>query len=93
MPIYEYQCESCSKEFERFQKVSDAPLETCPDCHGKVKRIVSRTSFSLKGSGWYKDGYTSTKESAPKENSAEKKPAKQESPTPEKTKTKESSSS
>lgn len=59
MPIYEYRCLKCEKTFEAFQKITDVPLKVCPDCHGKVKRLISETSFSLKGGGWYKDGYSS----------------------------------
>ena len=68
MPIYEYRCTGCSKEFELAQKITDEPASVCPNCGGKVERLVSATSFSLKGSGWYKDGYASKKsESAKKE--------------------------
>jgi len=59
MPIYEYQCTKCGHEFEVLQKFSDAPLSTCPKCKGKVKKVISNTSFVLKGSGWYADGYSS----------------------------------
>lgn len=60
MPIYEYHCKSCKKNFEILQKISDAPLAKCPECGKKIKRLISQTSFSLKGDGWYKDGYSST---------------------------------
>lgn len=60
MPIYEYRCNKCSKEFELIQKITDEPASKCPDCGGKIERLVSATSFSLKGGGWYKDGYTSS---------------------------------
>lgn len=59
MPIYEYQCKDCKKTFEVFQKITDEPLTKCKDCGGKISRLISETSFSLKGGGWYKDGYTS----------------------------------
>lgn len=59
MPTYEYKCDTCQKVFEHFQKITEPPLEKCPKCHGKVSRLISATSFSLKGSGWYKDGYSS----------------------------------
>ena len=72
MPIYEYHCFKCDKEFERFQKITDTPLATCPDCNGSVRRLISQTSFSLKGSGWYSDGYTRGKPTA--EPAKEKKP-------------------
>ena len=68
MPIYEYRCNACSKQFELFQKITDEPLAECPECGGTVERLVSATSFSLKGGGWYKDGYASKKpESTKKE--------------------------
>ena len=66
MPIYEYHCSACEEEFELFQKITDKPTSTCPKCgSSKVKKLVSSTSFTLKGGGWYKDGYTSSKK--PKE--------------------------
>ena len=62
MPIYEYVCQSCGKEFEEMQRFSDAPLEQCL-CEEKapVQRKVSKSAFHLKGGGWYKDGYGSAK--------------------------------
>jgi len=60
MPIYEYRCKGCKKDFELLQKITDEPLATCPKCGKKVKRLISQTSFTLKGGGWYKDGYSST---------------------------------
>lgn len=63
MPLYEYQCEACEKVLEVMQKFSDAPLAECPDCHGKVSKLISRTSFALKGNGWYTTDYK--KSSAP----------------------------
>jgi putative FmdB family regulatory protein len=57
MPIYEYKCLKCRNEFESMQKFSDAPLKRCPSCGGPVKRLISRSSFHLKGSGWYMTDY------------------------------------
>jgi putative FmdB family regulatory protein len=57
MPLYEYECPTCQKIIEAIQKFSDAPLETCPDCKGPIKKIMSSTSFALKGSGWYTTDY------------------------------------
>ncbi len=58
MPLYEYACSNCGHQFEARQKISDAPITTCPKCHkDTVERLVSKTSFALKGSGWYADGY------------------------------------
>jgi putative FmdB family regulatory protein len=59
MPIYEYQCTKCGHEFEVMQKFSDKPVSKCPECTGEVKKVISNTSFVLKGSGWYADGYAS----------------------------------
>ena len=71
MPTYEYKCTSCGKEFEYQQRMSDAPKDVCEACSGKLERLISRTAFQLKGSGWYKDLYSSSK---PAE-SSESKPA------------------
>ncbi len=60
MPVYEYECESCCKVFEVQQRMADAPLSSCPECEGSVKKVMSMSSFQLKGGGWYADGYAST---------------------------------
>ena|SRR5688572_32999855 len=57
MPIYEYVCEKCGDHVEVLQKVNDPPLKRCKKCRGKMEKIVSRTAFQLKGSGWYKTDY------------------------------------
>lgn len=57
MPLYEYQCLSCEKIHEIMQRFSDSPLEECPDCKGKIKKLISLSSFSLKGTGWYVTDY------------------------------------
>lgn len=62
MPSYDYKCFACEHVFEEFQKISDNPIEICPKCGKKeVKRLVSATSFHLKGGGWYSSGYSSAK--------------------------------
>ena len=62
MPIYEYACEKCGREFEVEQRITDDPIKTCPGCRSrKVKRLISKTSFVLKGGGWYSDLYSSGK--------------------------------
>ena len=58
MPVYEYECSQCEKIHEVQQKISDDPLRVCPDCGGEVKKLISMSSFQLKGGGWYADGYT-----------------------------------
>jgi putative FmdB family regulatory protein len=57
MPIYEYKCLKCNHEFEAVQKFSDAPVRQCSVCGGPVKKLISRSSFHLKGSGWYLTDY------------------------------------
>ncbi|HZP40471.1 MAG TPA: zinc ribbon domain-containing protein [Candidatus Binatia bacterium] len=56
MPIYEYRCEKCG-DFEEMQRITDPPLARCPRCRGKVRRLISNTSFQLKGTGWYATDY------------------------------------
>ena len=73
MPVYEYICKACDHEFEREQRISDNPLKKCPECGAmKAKRLISRTSFVLKGGGWYSDLYSSPRgDSAKSESGAE----------------------
>jgi putative FmdB family regulatory protein len=59
MPVYEYECRECEKVFEVQQRISDDPIKICPDCQGEVKKLMSMSSFQLKGGGWYADGYAS----------------------------------
>ena len=56
MPIYEYQCPKCGV-FEVSQRITEDPLKECPTCNADVHRIISATSFILKGSGWYATDY------------------------------------
>ena len=72
MPVYEYICKACDHEFEREQRISDNPLKKCPECGAmKAKRLISRTSFVLKGGGWYSDLYSSTRGDSAKKESGE----------------------
>jgi putative FmdB family regulatory protein len=57
MPLYEYQCESCSHRFERIQKFSDPPIDTCPQCSGSVRKLISSPAIQFKGSGFYITDY------------------------------------
>ena len=64
MPIYEYECSACGHEFEVMQKVSDPPIRKCEQCGRlKAKKMISQTSFVLKGSGWYVTDYGGKKPS------------------------------
>lgn len=65
MPTYEYRCNACGKEFEYQQRMSDPDLTKCEACNeDKLEKLISRTAFQLKGSGWYKDLYSSSKPDA-----------------------------
>ena len=57
MPIYEYQCAKCGEVFEAFQKITDEPLSQCKFCKSEVEKLISHSSFQLKGSGWYLTDY------------------------------------
>jgi putative FmdB family regulatory protein len=59
MPIYEYECTKCGHQIEAWQKFSDPPLTECEHCHGKMKKLISQSTFHLKGSGWYVTDYAS----------------------------------
>lgn len=56
MPIYEYQCSTCGV-FEVTQRITEDPLKKCPTCNHKVQKLISNTSFQLKGTGWYITDY------------------------------------
>jgi len=86
MPLYEYRCAKCGNVFEVIQKFSDTPLTVHEACGGTVERLISRSGFALKGSGWYATDYPrsgstskesgeSKKESKPSETKTESKPA------------------
>jgi putative FmdB family regulatory protein len=76
MPIYEYECGKCGT-FEATQRITGKPLSRCPTCKGKVKKLISNTSFQLKGTGWYVTDYArkdnkSTAEKTSKDDKAAK---------------------
>lgn len=74
MPIYEYKCKGCGKQFEVWQKITDEPLKVCKDCGGELWKLISESSFILKGTGWYVTDYArkekGEKEKQKKENSS-----------------------
>jgi putative FmdB family regulatory protein len=62
MPIYEYQCNACHASIEKLQKMSDAPLTTCPNCEKEtLQKKVSAAGFRLKGTGWYATDFKNKK--------------------------------
>ncbi|MFQ5521572.1 MAG: FmdB family zinc ribbon protein [Candidatus Methylomirabilia bacterium] len=73
MPTYEYECKGCQRTFEIRQRISEPPLERCPDCGSPIRRVLAPTTFILKGAGFYTNDYPS--ESRKKAMEAEKKPA------------------
>ncbi len=70
MPIYEYVCDDCGKRCEVIQKITDQPLSVCPDCGGKMQKLISQTSFILKGNGWYVTDYASAERKKAQETEA-----------------------
>ena len=81
MPIYEYECTKCGRTDEVLQKFSEKPLTRCRHCSGKLHKLMSQSTFHLKGSGWYVTDYAnksqkSTPPDKPKTEAAAKKPAK-----------------
>ncbi len=58
MPIYEYECRECKNVVEQWQSISSDPLSICPECSGEMKKLISSSSFQLKGGGWFADGYS-----------------------------------
>jgi len=78
MPIYEYRCDRCGEEFELFRNMTDEGKPSCKFCDGPVRKLISRSSFHLKGTGWYVTDYSGKKSSgqeekkeAPSESSSE----------------------
>ena len=63
MPTYEYKCKKCGDRFEKFQKMTDAPLTNCPDCNGPVHRLIGMgAGVIIKGSGFYTNDYENVSE-------------------------------
>ena len=59
MPIYEYECTKCGHQIEEWQSFSDPPIVNCQLCKGKMRKLISQSSFHLKGTGWYVTDYAS----------------------------------
>jgi putative FmdB family regulatory protein len=57
MPVYEYECTECGRIQEAWQGLSDAPLTTCQQCSGRLIKLISHSTFHLKGTGWYVTDY------------------------------------
>lgn len=75
MPIYAYRCTSCGLEKDILQKISDAPLTTCPECKAEsFAKQVTAAGFQLKGSGWYATDFKGGAKTITSETKAESKP-------------------
>jgi putative FmdB family regulatory protein len=79
MPTYGYRCKDCGSEFERFQKMTDAPVTTCDSCGGSVKRLLYPVGIQFKGSGFHVNDYVRSGGGASKDSGTEAKEAKGES--------------
>ena len=76
MPTYEYECQKCGHRFEEFQSMKDAPLTKCPECKGKVKRLIGAgAGFLFKGSGFYITDYAHKNIPTKEEKARDSKPA------------------
>ena len=78
MPLYEYECTQCGQIEEALQKFSDKPLRQCRHCSGSLRKLISNTSFHLKGTGWYVTDYAkkpSTESASSKTNDKQSKTA------------------
>lgn len=64
MPTYEYECQSCGVHFERKQSVHDEPIQICPECGGRVRKLFFPAGIIFKGSGFYKTDYGSSSSSS-----------------------------
>jgi putative FmdB family regulatory protein len=95
MPLYEYHCSKCDKNFDVLEKFSDEPLKKHKGCGGKVARVLAAPAFQLKGSGWYVTDYGKggSKTAPPSEGSAKSEGASSESKSESKSETKSASTS
>ncbi len=73
MPIYEYECTKCGKLEEVLQNFSDKPLTKCQSCAGKLQKLISQSTFHLKGTGWYVTDYANKSANASKPSSKNRK--------------------
>ncbi len=65
MPLYDYQCQKCGHRFEKIQKFSDKIVTKCPECGGRVERVISAPAVQFKGSGWYVTDYANKSQASP----------------------------
>jgi putative FmdB family regulatory protein len=77
MPIYEYACTQCGAVEEVLQKFSEKPLTQCDHCGGRLHKLISQSTFHLKGSGWYVTDYARNKTSDKTDNKTSESPQKE----------------
>ena len=92
MPIYEYNCQKCGV-IELTQRITDKPLSKCPTCKSKIKKLISNTSFQLKGTGWYITDYARKGQSNSESKSESSSKSSSTSPSESKSEVKKSESS
>jgi putative FmdB family regulatory protein len=86
MPLYEYECQNCGVRFERWQHMSDEPVKICPECEGKVRRLIQPVGIIFKGSGFYvtdnraKSSTSGTRSASKPSNASESKTTESKSP-------------
>jgi putative FmdB family regulatory protein len=91
VPLYEYECEKCGRHFEKIEKVQGPHLKKCPNCGGRLERLISPPAIQFKGSGWYVTDYARASRGAEKgdgSSTAEKPETKAEPKAESKTETK-----
>ena len=97
MPLYEYECEKCGKHFEKIEKMGGPHLKKCPNCSGRVERLMSAPAIQFKGSGWYVTDYARSSNRGAEKSDAggdsDKSDSKAETKTDAKTETKTASES
>ena len=79
MPVYEYECTKCHAHYEVFQKITARPLRKCEKCGGKLEKLISQSSFQLKGTGWYVTDYARKGSSTSKSKSSKSETSKSKS--------------
>jgi putative FmdB family regulatory protein len=93
MPLYEYECESCGKRFEKIQKFSDPLVDVCPNCgKGPVKKLLSSPAIQFKGSGWYITDYPKKSTTGSAKDTRESRESRESKDTKDTKETKETSS-
>jgi len=65
MPIYEYECIKCGRVEEVLHRFSDKPVAKCKHCSGKLQKLISQSTFHLKGTGWYVTDYANKSTTSP----------------------------